>query len=115
MIRVDSPVIQSPSIDFLGRGKRSIVLNLKKPEGIAALARILEKVDVVIDPFRPGVLEKMGLGPTVLMERNHKLIVARLTGFGQSGPYKNMAGHDINYVAVSGVLSVRYLCSLWKR
>ncbi|XP_064093870.1 alpha-methylacyl-CoA racemase-like [Macrobrachium nipponense] len=104
VIRVDKP--KGPHIDRSGRGKRSVVLDLKKPEGINIVKRMCAKADVLIEPYRPGVMEKIGLGPVELMKENPKLIYARLTGFGQTGPYANMAGHDINYVAISGLLSM---------
>ncbi|KAF9426406.1 hypothetical protein BGZ76_002783 [Entomortierella beljakovae] len=93
------------NLDVLAQNKRSIALNLKSPAGIEALMRLCEKSDVIIEPFRPGVMEKLGLGPDVLLKRNPKLIYARMTGFGQEGQYAKMAGHDINYLAISGVLS----------
>ena len=91
--------------DFLARGKRSIVLDLKKPQALALLKDLLRHVDILIEPYRPGVLESLGLCPTELLASNPRLIVARLTGFRRDGPYANMAGHDINYLAVSGILS----------
>ncbi|XP_020710028.2 alpha-methylacyl-CoA racemase [Athalia rosae] len=94
------------AIDFLANGKRSIGLNIKQKEGADVLKRLSDQSDVLIDPYRPGVLEKLGLGPEILMKSNSRLIYARLTGFGQSGPYSSMAGHDINYVAISGLLSL---------
>lgn len=91
--------------DGLSRGKRSIAIELKNSLGVEALKRICRKSDVLIEPFRPGVMEKLGLGPDILMKQNPKLVYARLSGFGQTGPYKHMAGHDINYIATSGILS----------
>jgi len=87
-------------------GKRSIAIDLKSAEGRGVLLRLVERSDVLIEPFRPGVLEKLGLGPQVLLARNPRIIIARLTGFGQTGAYAKMAGHDINYIAASGALSV---------
>lgn len=104
VIRVDKA--NAPPLDRQGRGKRSIALNLKSPEGIAVVHRLCAKADVLIEPFRPGVMEKLGLGPSTLLSQNPRLIYARLTGFGQSGPYSLMAGHDINYVALTGLLSL---------
>ena len=92
--------------DPLGRGKKSIRVDLKKPEAAEIVLRLAEQADVLIEPFRPGAMERLGLGPDVLMGSNPRLVFARLTGFGQSGPYAKMAGHDINYVAVSGALSL---------
>ncbi|KXS22432.1 alpha-methylacyl-CoA racemase [Gonapodya prolifera JEL478] len=91
--------------DVLARGKRSIALDMKHHNGRDTLLRLFDAADVVIEPFRPGVMEKLGFGPDVLCGRNPKLVYARMTGFGQTGPYAKMAGHDINYVASSGVLS----------
>ena len=93
-------------------GKRSIAIDLKSAEGRGVLLRLVERSDVLIEPFRPGVLEKLGLGPQVLLARNPRIIIARLTGFGQTGAYAKMAGHDINYIAASGALSVSLLCLL---
>ncbi|CZT21564.1 probable alpha-methylacyl-coa racemase [Ramularia collo-cygni] len=95
-----------PTNDGLTRHKDSITVNTKTPEGIALIKALIPRVDVVIDPFRPGVLEKMGLGPNVLQQIDRRVIVARMTGFRRDGKYKDMAGHDINYIAVSGVLSM---------
>eukprot|EP00026_Physarum_polycephalum_P009090 Phypoly_transcript_09201.p1 GENE.Phypoly_transcript_09201~~Phypoly_transcript_09201.p1 ORF type:complete len:381 (+),score=63.11 Phypoly_transcript_09201:169-1311(+) len=103
VIRVDRS--EGRQDDVLARGKRSIAINLKAKEGIATLLKILSSADVLIEPFRPGVMEKLGLGPDVVTKINPKIIYARLTGFGQQGPYAKMAGHDINYVALSGALS----------
>jgi len=104
VIKVDR-VGQGLNHEFTGRGKRSVALNLKKPEGVEIVRKLCNNADVLIEPFRPGVMERLGLGPSSLIQENPKLIYARMTGFGQSGPYKDMAGHDINYLALSGVLS----------
>lgn len=92
--------------DLLTRRKSSIQVNLKSDGGIRLIKDLVKFVDVLIDPFRPGVLEKLGLGPDLLARHNPRLIVARMTGFRRDGKYRNMAGHDINYIAVSGVLSM---------
>ena len=106
VLRLDRAPAQ-PTSDQLTRRKTSICVNLKSPGGIALIKKIIPSIDVVIDPFRPGVLEKLGLGPEeVLLRLNPGLIVARMTGFRRDGKYKDMAGHDINYIAVSGVLSM---------
>ncbi len=102
VVRVDR--LGSRSADFLSRGKRSIAVDLKKPDGVETVLRLLEKADVLAEPFRPGVMERLGLGPDVALARNEQLIYARLTGFGQEGTYASMAGHDINYIATAGVL-----------
>ncbi|KAF2208335.1 hypothetical protein CERZMDRAFT_107478 [Cercospora zeae-maydis SCOH1-5] len=99
--------VPPPTSDQLTRRKASIAVNTKTAQGIALIKDLVKFVDVVIDPFRPGVLEKMGLDPReVLLRINPGLIVARMTGFRRDGKYKDMAGHDINYIAVSGVLSM---------
>jgi len=104
VIRVDK-VGGGLNYDVTARGKRSIALNLKKPEGVNVLRKLCSSADVLIEPFRPGVMERLGLGPEVVTKENPRLVYARLTGFGQSGPYKDMAGHDINYLALSGILN----------
>ncbi|XP_061874744.1 alpha-methylacyl-CoA racemase isoform X1 [Colius striatus] len=105
VVRVDRLPRSVVATDVQGRGKRSLVLDLKQPAGATALRRLCLGTDVLIDPFRHGVMEKLGLGPKVLLQENPSLIYARLTGFGQSGKYAKSAGHDINYLALSGVLS----------
>ena len=101
--RVDRIVGGDP--DVTGRGKRSIALNLKKTEGVEIVRNLCRTADVLIEPFRPGVMEKLGLGPERMTQDNPRLIYARLTGWGQTGPYRTMAGHDINYLGLSGVLA----------
>ncbi|TVY23999.1 Isopenicillin N epimerase component [Lachnellula hyalina] len=96
----------APTADLLTRHKSSIAVDLKSPSGIAFIKALLPTTDIVIDPFRPGVLEKLGLGPDVLLGINPRIILARMTGFRRDGKYKDMAGHDINYLAVSGALSL---------
>eukprot|EP00298_Acanthocystis_sp_HF-20_P012429 c19880_g1_i3.p1 GENE.c19880_g1_i3~~c19880_g1_i3.p1 ORF type:complete len:401 (+),score=198.52 c19880_g1_i3:34-1236(+) len=94
------------SNDFLGRGKRSIALDMKSEAGKSVFLSLASKADVVLEPFRPGVMEKLGLGPDVLLKLNPRLIYARLTGWGQNGDPKvfTTSGHDINYLALTGVL-----------
>ncbi|XP_078531045.1 alpha-methylacyl-CoA racemase isoform X2 [Lissotriton helveticus] len=104
VIRVDKMKSIGPA-DSMARGKRSIAINLKSPAGVTVLKKLCEKSDVLIEPFRHGVMEKLGLGPEILLRDNPKLIYARLTGYGQLGRYATVAGHDINYLALSGVLS----------
>lgn len=89
---------------IFNRGKRSIALDLKQPEAIDIVLGLLAEADVLIEGFRPGVMERLGLGPDVAMARNSKLIYGRLTGWGQEGPLKHAAGHDPNYIALSGAL-----------
>ncbi|NXC06864.1 AMACR racemase, partial [Orthonyx spaldingii] len=105
VVRVDRPPQSAAAVDVQARGKRSLALDLKQPQGAAALRRLCGGADVLIEPFRHGVMEKLGLGPEILLQENPKLIYARLTGFGQTGKYAKSAGHDINYLALSGVLS----------
>jgi len=89
---------------FFKRGKRSIVMDLKKPEAVSAVLDIIEASDILIEGFRPGVMERLGLGPDVCQARNPGLVYGRLTGWGQTGPLAHAAGHDLNYIAVSGAL-----------
>lgn len=96
----------SADMDPLARGKRSIAVDLKHPKGVDVILHLSRQSDVLLEPFRPGVMEKLGLGPKVLMKENEKLIYARLTGYGQTGPLADRAGHDINYLGISGVLSM---------
>ena len=91
---------------LLNRGKRSVALELKQPAGIEAALRLLERADGVIDPFRPGVLERLGLGPDVCLARNPRLVFGRMTGWGQDGPMAQAAGHDANYIALAGALHI---------
>ncbi|KAI5096490.1 alpha-methylacyl-CoA racemase, partial [Silurus meridionalis] len=105
VIRVDRTKV-TMAMDSQARGKRSVALNLKSPQGVAVLKKLCLQADVVLEPFRKGVMEKLGLGPEVLLEENPRLIYARLTGYGQSGSYAKAAGHDINYLAMSGLLSM---------
>ena len=90
--------------DVSTRGKKSVVVNLKDPNGLETLLRMIENADVLIDPYRPGVCEKLGIGPSACLARNPKLIFARMTGWGQEGPLAQSAGHDINYISITGAL-----------
>jgi len=92
--------------DVASRGKQSIGVDLKNPEGVETVLRLIEECDVLIEGFRPGVTERMGLGPQDCLARNPALVYGRMTGWGQEGPYALAAGHDINYIALSGVLSM---------
>jgi len=108
IIRVDRPGTVSflghPKYDVMNRGRRSVVLDLKKPEGVRAVLDLVERADALIEGFRPGVMESLGLGPENCLERNPGLVYGRITGWGQEGPLAQAAGHDINYVALSGAL-----------
>ena len=92
------------SADIASRGKKSIAVDIRKPEGQEIIKKLIDSADVLIEGFRPGVMEKNNLGPDALLNINPKLIYGRMTGWGQTGPLANAAGHDINYIALSGVL-----------
>ena len=99
------PFGAQPKHDLTRRGKRSIALDLKQPGAAEVVLRLIEQADALIEGFRPGVMERLGLGPDVCLARNPRLVFGRLTGWGQHGPLANAAGHDINYVALSGILN----------
>jgi len=90
--------------DCSRRGKKSIVLNLKSEEGVETLLKLVEKADVLFEGFRPGVMERLGLGPQECFAKNPKLVYGRMTGWGQTGPLSKAAGHDINYISITGAL-----------
>ena len=92
--------------EWLGRGKRFVTVDLRAPEGPAVVARLAADVDVFVEGYRPGTMERLGLGPDVLLAANPRLVYARVTGWGQDGPYALRAGHDINYIAIAGALGV---------
>ncbi len=94
-----------PSEDLLNRGKRSIAADLKHPAGVEVVLRMVERSDVLVEGFRPGVVERLGLGPDICLDRNPRLVYGRMTGWGQDGALASRAGHDLNYLALSGVLS----------
>src|SRR5262245_38927929 len=94
------------TFDVCARNRRSIALDLKHAEARAAVLRLVERADVLIEGFRPGVAERLGLGPDNCLARNPRLVYGRMTGFGQTGPLAQAAGHDINYIAMSGALSL---------
>ncbi len=106
VVRVDRPHESSPLALAGGmrRSRASIAVDLKHPDGVGVLRRLLEDADVLLEGFRPGVLERLGLGPDVLLESNSRLVVGRMTGWGQDGPLAQRAGHDVTYAAVSGTL-----------
>ncbi|HXH56720.1 CaiB/BaiF CoA-transferase family protein [Iamia sp.] len=95
----------TPPADLLNRGRRSVAVNLKDPTGVATVLDLIASADALIEGFRPGVMERLGLGPDVTLGRNPALVYGRMTGWGQDGPYASMAGHDINYVALAGSLA----------
>ncbi|MEO8558211.1 MAG: CaiB/BaiF CoA-transferase family protein [Rhodospirillales bacterium] len=110
VIRIDRTESSDLGLQFdarfhiANRGRKSIAVNLKSKEGVETVLALLERADAVIEGFRPGVMERLGLGPDVCLARNKKLVYGRMTGWGQSGPLANVAGHDINYIALTGVL-----------
>lgn len=89
----------------LARGRRSIAVDLKNPEGLVVLLDMISRSDALIEGFRPGVMERLGLGPVPCLQRNPALVYGRMTGWGQDGPYAQSAGHDINYIALAGALA----------
>ena len=95
----------NPPSDILNRGRRSIAIDLKSPQGMGVLMDLVAQADGLIEGFRPGVAERLGFGPEACAERNPKLVFGRMTGWGQDGPYAPTAGHDINYIALAGVLA----------
>ena len=90
--------------DITSRGRRSLALDLKKPEAVETALKLIAQADALLEGFRPGVMEKLGLGPDVALKRNSKLVYGRMTGWGQTGPLSQAAGHDINYIALIGAL-----------
>ncbi|MGF1607044.1 MAG: CaiB/BaiF CoA transferase family protein [Rhodothalassiaceae bacterium] len=110
VVRIDKPagvrgLGLTPAKDIMNRSKASLVLNLKDPAGVAALRRIWCAADGLIEGLRPGVMERLGLGPDLALQDNPRLVYGRMTGWGQSGPRAAQAGHDINYIGLSGVLA----------
>lgn len=102
---VRGPLPGTPHYDVLLRGRRNVAIDLKQPEGVEALLTLVESADALIEGFRPGVMERLGVGPDVCRERNPKLVFGRMTGWGQEGPYAQAAGHDINYISLAGALA----------
>jgi len=95
---------RTPKTDLLRRSRPSVSIDMKHPKGIAALQALIDQADAIIDPFRPGVTERLGVGPEDCMARNPKLVYGRMTGWGQDGTLSQAAGHDLNYLALTGVL-----------
>ena len=107
VIRVDrpgGPPIPDPMVGAVGRGKRSIALDLKRSEAVDIVLGLVADADVLLEGYRPGVVERLGIGPDDCWEINPNLVYGRMTGWGSNGPYASMAGHDINYIALSGAL-----------
>lgn len=110
VIRIDRPApsglgVQRPDrFNFSARGRRSVALDLKRPEGVECALDLIGRADALVEGFRPGVMERLGLGPEPCLARNPRLVFGRLTGWGQEGPLAQAAGHDLNYIALTGVL-----------
>ena len=110
VIRVERPggglfgAAGDPRLDLLNRGKRCIVVDLKQQQGVEVVLRLVEQADALVEGFRPGVMEKLGLGPDACHRHNPRLVFGRMTGWGQEGPLAHTAGHDINYIALAGAL-----------
>jgi alpha-methylacyl-CoA racemase len=110
VVRIDRPVATDlgiampPRFDLYNRSKRSVAIDLKAADGVATVLRLVEKADILVEGFRPGVMEKLGLGPSVCHAGNRRLVYGRMTGWGSLGAISEMAGHDINYIALTGAL-----------
>ncbi|AOZ09374.1 CaiB/BaiF CoA transferase family protein [Cupriavidus malaysiensis] len=110
VIRIDRPgpagevMPKTARFDVLARGRRSLALDLKRPGGAEAVLQLVAQADILLEGFRPGVMERLGLGPDACLARNPRLVYGRMTGWGQHGPLAQAAGHDINYIALSGAL-----------
>ncbi|MFY0409419.1 CaiB/BaiF CoA transferase family protein [Solicola sp. PLA-1-18] len=109
VIRVDRPkpglAVLPPEKDLLARGRPSVVVDLKSPEGVGVVLDLVEHADVLLEGYRPGVAERLGIGPEECLARNPALVYGRMTGWGQDGPLAQSAGHDVNYIGVAGALS----------
>lgn len=110
IIRIDRyekatyPPHQDAHVDLMNRGRRSVAIDLKHPDGVGLVLRLVEGADGLMEGFRPGVVERLGLGPEVCLARNPRLVFGRMTGWGQQGPLASSAGHDIDYIALAGAL-----------
>jgi alpha-methylacyl-CoA racemase len=109
IIRLERPTgprgVDAVPANVLNRGRRSVGIDLKHPDAVELTLRLVEGADALIEPFRPGVAERLGIGPDACLARNPRLVYGRMTGWGQEGPYATMAGHDINYIALGGALA----------
>ncbi len=106
VVRIERPGGQpdTPEASPLLRNRRSMALDLKQPDALAIILEMVTKADAIVEAFRPGVAERLGLGPEVCLQRNPRLVYARMTGWGQSGPLAQTAGHDLNFIGLAGVL-----------
>ncbi|WP_085704719.1 CaiB/BaiF CoA-transferase family protein [Pseudomonas sp. B8(2017)] len=110
VVRIDRPAGHDGGapvdarFDLLNRSRRSVQMNLKQPEAVAAVLRMVEQADVLVEGFRPGVMERLGLGPEVCLSANPRLVYGRMTGWGQDGPLAQAPGHDVNYISLTGAL-----------
>jgi len=102
---VRGPAPDTPHFDVMLRGRRNIAIDLKHPDGVATLLDLVAGADALVEGFRPGVMERLGIGPDVCLARNPKLVFGRMTGWGQEGMYAQAAGHDINYISLAGALA----------
>jgi alpha-methylacyl-CoA racemase len=109
VIRLERPTgakgVDSLPANVLNRGRPSVGVDLKHPDAVELILGLVERADALIEPFRPGVAERLGFGPDACLARNPRLVYGRMTGWGQEGPYANMAGHDINYISLGGALA----------
>jgi alpha-methylacyl-CoA racemase len=105
VIRVERPGTPARAEDILARSRKTLQLDLKTPEGVERVRALVREADGLIEGYRPGVIERLGLGPDVLLADNPKLVIGRMTGWGQEGPLARAAGHDINYIALTGALN----------
>src|SRR6478736_1128642 len=107
VVRIDRPgggMFASGRADVLNRGRPSVALDLRRPEAIEAVLDLVERADVLVEGMRPGAMERLGLGPDACHARNERLVVGRMTGWGQDGPWSQVAGHDMNYIGITGAL-----------
>src|ERR1700681_1975629 len=103
VVRVDRKGVgRARPEDVIYRGRRSVGLDLKSPAAVETCLRLMESADALLEGFRPGVMERLGLGPEVALARNPKLVYGRMTGWGQFGPQAQAAGHDLNYISIAG-------------
>src|ERR1700735_927249 len=102
--RVGGPAGEEYRFNLLARGRRNIAVDLTHQDGVAAVPRLIDQADALLEGFRPGVMERLGLGPDICLARNPRLVFGRVTGWGQEGPLAHAAGHDLNYIALTGAL-----------